>query len=173
MVKGVCDVMLVNWCFDIMFGKESRCLKRREWPRLWWKDCVRRMRRKDRVWRWLVLTVVYEQYRGRKWKKSRPSFDAIHPLDIQGNKKRTNLINSVCILQARALKVSPQQPTGAGPVPSPPAKQKVAATDAKAAQQTDEILNSILPPRYGSLTSNSHLKCVYLYNMLFAYKCLV
>ena len=106
-------------------------------------------------------------------KKTRPSFDAIHPLDIQGNKKRTNLINSVCILQARALKVSPQQPTGAGPVPSPPAKQKVAATDAKAAQQTDEILNSILPPRYGSLTSNSHLKCVYLYNMLFAYKCLV
>ncbi|KAI0231076.1 33 kDa inner dynein arm light chain, axonemal [Lamellibrachia satsuma] len=49
--------------------------------------------------------------------------------------------------RARALKVSPQQPTGAGPVPSPPAKQKVAATDAKVAQQTDEILNSILPPR--------------------------
>ena len=32
-------------------------------------------------------------------------------------------------------------------MPSPPAKQKLPPMDAKAAQQTDEILNSILPPR--------------------------
>lgn len=50
--------------------------------------------------------------------------------------------------RARALKVSPAaQPGGAGPVPSPPAKQKLPPMDAKTAQQTDEILNSILPPR--------------------------
>ena len=54
-----------------------------------------------------------------------------------------NLIN----LQARALKVSPGAPGGAGPVPSPPAKQKLPPMDSKNAQQTDEILNSILPPR--------------------------
>merc|ERR1712156_696781 len=49
--------------------------------------------------------------------------------------------------RARALKVSPAQPSGNGPVPSPPAKQKLPPMDAKTAQQTDEILNSILPPR--------------------------
>ncbi|KAK2158241.1 hypothetical protein LSH36_174g04015 [Paralvinella palmiformis] len=50
--------------------------------------------------------------------------------------------------RARALKVSPAvQPNGAGPVPGPPAKQKLPTMDAKVAQQTDEILNSILPPR--------------------------
>ncbi|KAJ8321979.1 hypothetical protein KUTeg_000450 [Tegillarca granosa] len=50
--------------------------------------------------------------------------------------------------RARALKTSPAPPqqTG-GPVPNPPGKQKLAPVDAKAAQQTDEILNSILPPR--------------------------
>lgn len=52
------------------------------------------------------------------------------------------------VSQARALKVSPAvQPNGAGPVPGPPAKQKLPTMDAKVAQQTDEILNSILPPR--------------------------
>lgn len=35
---------------------------------------------------------------------------------------------------------------GTGPVPSPPGK-KLPPVDAKSAQQTDEILNSILPPR--------------------------
>jgi len=49
--------------------------------------------------------------------------------------------------RARALKVSPATPSGGGPVPNPPAKQKLTPVDAKAAQQTDEILNSILPPR--------------------------
>ena len=44
--------------------------------------------------------------------------------------------------------MSPQQTGGSGPVPSPPPKQKLPAMDAKNAQQTDEILNSILPPRY-------------------------
>lgn len=50
--------------------------------------------------------------------------------------------------QARALKVSPGPSQAAGPVPNPPGKQKLSPVDAKAAQQTDEILNSILPPRY-------------------------
>ena len=49
--------------------------------------------------------------------------------------------------KARALKVSPASPAGTGPVPNPPPKQKLTPVDAKAAQQTDEILNSILPPR--------------------------
>ncbi|ESP03353.1 hypothetical protein LOTGIDRAFT_207595 [Lottia gigantea] len=49
--------------------------------------------------------------------------------------------------RARALKVSPTTPPGTGPVPNPPAKSKVSGLDAKSAQQTDEILNSILPPR--------------------------
>ena len=56
---------------------------------------------------------------------------------------------SIVCLQARALKVTAQPGTGTGgPVPSPPAKQKLPPMDAKNAQQTDEILNSILPPRY-------------------------
>merc|ERR1719420_2637769 len=46
--------------------------------------------------------------------------------------------------KARALKVS-QQTTGSGPVPGPP-KGALSPADAKQ-QQTDEILNSILPPR--------------------------
>ncbi|XP_002731258.1 33 kDa inner dynein arm light chain, axonemal [Saccoglossus kowalevskii] len=50
--------------------------------------------------------------------------------------------------RARALKVSPQQPANAGPVPNPPPKgAKLPPMDAQKAQQTDEILNSILPPR--------------------------
>ncbi|GFR62070.1 axonemal dynein light chain p33 [Elysia marginata] len=48
--------------------------------------------------------------------------------------------------RAKALKASPTPPTAAGPLPVPP-KGKGAPVDAKAAQQTDEILNSILPPR--------------------------
>jgi len=48
--------------------------------------------------------------------------------------------------RARALKTSPPQANGSGPVPRPPAKQKLPPVDG-AQQQTDEILNSILPPR--------------------------
>ena len=61
-----------------------------------------------------------------------------------------------CMLQARALKVSPAPQSGpAAPVPNPPAKQKLAPMDAKNAQQTDEILNSILPPRYVYLSTQT------------------
>ena len=55
-------------------------------------------------------------------------------------------------LQARSLKVSQQQGTGgtaaAGPVPQPPRTNKLPPMDAQKNQQTDEILNAILPPRY-------------------------
>merc|ERR1719230_615992 len=47
--------------------------------------------------------------------------------------------------KARALKVSQQIGSGAGPIPGPP-KGALSPADAKQ-QQTDEILNSILPPR--------------------------
>merc|ERR1712036_35898 len=47
--------------------------------------------------------------------------------------------------KARALKVSQQVGAGAGPIPGPP-KGALSPADAKQ-QQTDEILNSILPPR--------------------------
>ena len=58
-------------------------------------------------------------------------------------------LSCLFIYQARALKVSGGQANGTGPVPAPPAgKQKLPPMDAKTAQQTDEILNSILPPRY-------------------------
>ncbi|XP_077990220.1 33 kDa inner dynein arm light chain, axonemal [Glandiceps talaboti] len=50
--------------------------------------------------------------------------------------------------RARALKASPQQSGNTGPVPNPPPKgAKLPPMDAQKAQQTDEILNSILPPR--------------------------
>jgi len=49
--------------------------------------------------------------------------------------------------RAKALKTSPTPPASSGPVPNPPNKQKLSPVDAKAAQLTDEILNSILPPR--------------------------
>lgn len=49
--------------------------------------------------------------------------------------------------RARSLKVSTATPVASGPVPSPPPKQKLPPTDTKTAQQTDEVLNSILPPR--------------------------
>ncbi|XP_071486648.1 33 kDa inner dynein arm light chain, axonemal [Diadema setosum] len=51
--------------------------------------------------------------------------------------------------RARALKTSPQQPTNTGPVPNPPPKggSKLPPVESQKAQQTDEILNSILPPR--------------------------
>ena len=43
----------------------------------------------------------------------------------------------------------PGEPTeGTMPVSSPPASKKLQPIDAKNLQQTDEILNSILPPRY-------------------------
>ncbi|XP_067931525.1 33 kDa inner dynein arm light chain, axonemal-like [Watersipora subatra] len=49
--------------------------------------------------------------------------------------------------KSRALKVtSTSPPPGSGPVPTPPSK-KLPPVDAKSNQQTDEILNSILPPR--------------------------
>ena len=55
-------------------------------------------------------------------------------------------------LQARSLKVSQQQGAGgtvaAGPVPQPPRTNKLPPMDAQKNQQTDEILNAILPPRY-------------------------
>ncbi|ELT97186.1 hypothetical protein CAPTEDRAFT_153927 [Capitella teleta] len=58
--------------------------------------------------------------------------------------------------RARALKVSPSAPGGSGPVPSPPAKQKQPSLEAKSnTQPTDEILNSLLPPR--EWTENNQL----------------
>ncbi|CAH3179275.1 unnamed protein product, partial [Porites lobata] len=51
---------------------------------------------------------------------------------------------------ARSLKVSQQQGSGnagAGPVPQPPRTNKLPPMDAQKNQQTDEILNAILPPR--------------------------
>lgn len=52
--------------------------------------------------------------------------------------------------QARSLKVSQQQggQAGTGPVPQPPKASKLPPMDAQKSQQTDEILNAILPPRY-------------------------
>ncbi|XP_041707573.1 axonemal dynein light intermediate polypeptide 1 isoform X2 [Coregonus clupeaformis] len=47
--------------------------------------------------------------------------------------------------KARPLKVAPQQPAMTGPVPPPP-KPKIPSADANK-QQTEEILNAILPPR--------------------------
>ncbi|KAL3889789.1 hypothetical protein ACJMK2_002117 [Sinanodonta woodiana] len=49
--------------------------------------------------------------------------------------------------RAKSLKVTPAPAPAPGPVPNAPAKQKLQPMDAKSAQQTDEILNSILPPR--------------------------
>jgi len=50
------------------------------------------------------------------------------------------------LLKAKPLKVTPQQTADGSVVPSP-TKAKGPAADAAANQQTDEILNSILPPR--------------------------
>ncbi|KAI8505805.1 PREDICTED: 33 kDa inner dynein arm light chain, axonemal [Branchiostoma belcheri] len=50
--------------------------------------------------------------------------------------------------RARNLKASPTPPANTGPVPNPPAKGKSPSSVADAkTQQTEEILNSILPPR--------------------------
>jgi len=49
--------------------------------------------------------------------------------------------------RAKALKATPQQQQTQGPVPSPPGGKKLPPVDSKASKQTDEILNSILPPR--------------------------
>uniref|UniRef100_H2YD39 Axonemal dynein light intermediate polypeptide 1 n=1 Tax=Ciona savignyi TaxID=51511 RepID=H2YD39_CIOSA len=49
--------------------------------------------------------------------------------------------------KSRALKVSPQQQATQGPVPGPPKTGALSPIDASKQQQTDEILNSILPPR--------------------------
>ncbi|XP_066538731.1 axonemal dynein light intermediate polypeptide 1 [Hoplias malabaricus] len=55
--------------------------------------------------------------------------------------------------KARPLKVSPQQPVVSGPVPPPPKPKSPSADAAK--QQTEEILNAILPPR--EWTENNQL----------------
>ncbi|GAA6099260.1 axonemal dynein light intermediate polypeptide 1 [Tachysurus ichikawai] len=47
--------------------------------------------------------------------------------------------------KARPLKVSPQQPAISGPVPPPPKPKSPSSDTIK--QQTEEILNAILPPR--------------------------
>ncbi|XP_014779293.1 33 kDa inner dynein arm light chain, axonemal [Octopus bimaculoides] len=49
--------------------------------------------------------------------------------------------------RARNLRTATSPPICAGPVPSPPPKQKLPIAESKVAQQTDEVLNSILPPR--------------------------
>lgn len=52
--------------------------------------------------------------------------------------------------KARSLKVSQQQGAtmaGTGPVPQPPRTNKLPPMDTQKNQQTDEILNAILPPR--------------------------
>ncbi|CAI9720331.1 Hypothetical predicted protein [Octopus vulgaris] len=49
--------------------------------------------------------------------------------------------------RARNLRAATSPPIIAGPVPSPPPKQKLPIAESKVAQQTDEVLNSILPPR--------------------------
>jgi len=50
------------------------------------------------------------------------------------------------LFKAKPLKVGPQQAADGSAVPSP-TKGKGPTADATANQQTDEILNSILPPR--------------------------
>ena len=48
--------------------------------------------------------------------------------------------------KARVLKITPQTQSH-GPVPTPPKSPNMALVDVSKQQQTDEILNSILPPR--------------------------
>jgi len=50
------------------------------------------------------------------------------------------------LMKAKPLKASPQQAAD-GSVVASPTKVKAPAADVAANQQTDEILNSILPPR--------------------------
>lgn len=78
---------------------------------------------------------------------------------------RWNNLRKLC-LKSRALKVtSSSPPPGSGPVPTPPNK-KLPPVDAKSNQQTDEILNSILPPR--EWTENGQLWVSYKYNCLWS-----
>ncbi|XP_019403447.1 PREDICTED: axonemal dynein light intermediate polypeptide 1 [Crocodylus porosus] len=49
--------------------------------------------------------------------------------------------------KARALKTSSQPPAAPGPVPPPPKPRSPCAAAEQAKQQTEEVLNSILPPR--------------------------
>ncbi|PAA69365.1 hypothetical protein BOX15_Mlig022240g2 [Macrostomum lignano] len=49
--------------------------------------------------------------------------------------------------KSKALKVTAQQSGESGPVPSPPPKGKLPPVGGKPSEQTEEILNSILPPR--------------------------
>ena len=64
--------------------------------------------------------------------------------------------------QAKQLTTKPGPPTDSGPVPSPTpgGKKGLPPMDAKNAQQTDEILNSILPPRYNLIEPQ---KCIYMF----------
>uniref|UniRef100_UPI00398E5DE6 axonemal dynein light intermediate polypeptide 1 n=1 Tax=Pristiophorus japonicus TaxID=55135 RepID=UPI00398E5DE6 len=68
-----------------------------------------------------------------------------HPLLVSRNTEKKSA-------KARALKVSPQQPTSTSPIPSPP-KTKSLSVDVT--KQTEEILNAILPPR--EWTENAQL----------------
>ena len=70
-------------------------------------------------------------------------------------------------MQARSLKVSQQQGAGGtaavGPVPQPPRTNKLPPMDAQKNQQTDEILNAILPPRYMVvLSACTRTLCLYV-----------
>ncbi|KAK3699749.1 hypothetical protein QZH41_015598, partial [Actinostola sp. cb2023] len=62
--------------------------------------------------------------------------------------------------RARSLKVSQQQGpnNAAGPVPQPPKASKLPPMDAQKNQQTDEILNAILPPRNNLICVSNNVK---------------
>jgi len=59
------------------------------------------------------------------------------------------------------LKVSPQQATNQGLIPTPKLGQ-LSPLDASKQQQTDEILNSILPPREWHEAGQLWLQQVYI-----------
>jgi len=73
---------------------------------------------------------------------------------MQSSKTQTITIDSTAIFYARVktkpLKGSPQQAADGSVVASPTKGKAPAVTDVTANQQTDEILNSILPPRYNT-----------------------
>lgn len=65
------------------------------------------------------------------------------------NKVFSTFFNNVPFFKAKALKQVPGETAESSmPVSSPPASKKLQPIDAKNLQQTDEILNSILPPRF-------------------------
>lgn len=57
-------------------------------------------------------------------------------------------------MQSRPLKVSAKQEVnGSSPIPPPPKTGKINSSDVQSKnQQTEEILNSILPPRFTNYT---------------------